>query len=56
MLYIKQIMELFNVREGIANKICAEMECSDFDFSESSDLDFQIQAQLAFRAVADNYR
>ena len=55
MLSIKQIMELFGVNRGIAKKIMFEMECAGFDFSESSDLDFQLQAQIAFRAVADNY-
>lgn len=49
-MYTKKIISLFNVSERAARMIGFQMECSDFDFSESTEAEF---TQAATHAMMD---
>ena len=44
---IKRIMEILDCSDDYAQKVEYEMECSDFDFSESTKAEFSVAVNYA---------
>lgn len=53
MMYINQIRYMFGCSESRAEEIFSQMCQAGFDFSESTDREFQLAAREAFSNVLD---
>ena len=53
MLYIKMVMEYLSVDKDFAEKVVDEMAIEGFDFSESSDRQFKLFADYAYKNLLE---